>query len=292
MGFAGDDRLFVAECGRNGKIQGEVWDLAEGRKLRTVQFSDTYDYPADAPVTPHAISPDGRTLAAPNGSNIMLLETATGRVRHKFPGDTVAEGMAFSLDGKQLAAGSHDGGVVLWDVRGDLSRQHSPPDTAALNRAWVSLGSDDAPSAFDAIRLFATFPDRALPFLARKLQPVPAVDPKRLQALLAALESPDAQERDWGVRELEPLMQLVAPAVREVAKSLRSEEVRQRLDSILGRTPSALSSPELQDHRAVEAVEWIATPEAEKLLENWADGARGATLTEEAKSALGRLRTK
>ena len=40
----------------------------------------------------------------------------------------------------------------------------------------------------------------------------------------------------------------------------------------------------------VEAVEWIGTPDAVKLLEAWAGGAADARLTDEAKAALARLK--
>jgi hypothetical protein len=42
--------------------------------------------------------------------------------------------------------------------------------------------------------------------------------------------------------------------------------------------------------RTVEAVEWMGTPDAVKLLGTWAGGVAGATHTEEAKAALARLK--
>jgi hypothetical protein len=42
--------------------------------------------------------------------------------------------------------------------------------------------------------------------------------------------------------------------------------------------------------RAVEIAQWIATPDAVKLLETWSRGAAGARLTTEAQAALARLR--
>jgi hypothetical protein len=127
--------------------------------------------------------------------------------------------LAFSADGRVLAADGEDAPVYLWDVRGELDRPRNPPDAAALEKAWADLAAEDAKAAFAAVRLLAGFPKESLPFLREK--PGPA---------------------------------------------------------------------DLRAVRAVEAVEWMGTPDAMKLLEGWAGGAAGSRLTEEAKTALSRNR--
>jgi hypothetical protein len=42
--------------------------------------------------------------------------------------------------------------------------------------------------------------------------------------------------------------------------------------------------------RAVEAVDWIGTPEAVQLLKAWAGGTAGVRLTEDPSTALARIR--
>src|SRR5262249_8701365 len=63
-------------------------------------------------------SPDGRLLALPNGSTVVLYDAATGAVVRILTGH---KGRAFrggfSPDGKRYGCGSdHGGGVRIWDV--------------------------------------------------------------------------------------------------------------------------------------------------------------------------------
>jgi hypothetical protein len=73
----------------------------------------------------------------------------------------------------------------------------------------------------------------------------------------------------------------------------RTAEVRGRLEAILKKQAEAWSSgsPEhLRLVRGLEVLEFSGTPEAKQALQRLAQGAPGATLTEEAKAALGRMR--
>src|SRR5262249_58447072 len=67
-----------------------------------------------------------------------------------------------------------------------------------------------------------------------------------------------------------------------------SLEMRRRVEQIL-QTLTGLTPERLRSLRAVEALEQIGTPEAQKVLKNLAQGAPGTLLTDEAKSALERL---
>jgi hypothetical protein len=84
--------------------------------------------------------------------------------------------------------------------------------------------------------------------------------------------------------------ELAEGAVRKALATKASPEAHRRLkkllDAIEGRR---LTSRQLQDLRAVEVLEHIATSEARRLLAKLADGAQAAYLTREAKSALDRL---
>jgi len=69
-----------------------------------------------------------------------------------------------------------------------------------------------------------------------------------------------------------------------------SLEVRQRIDSLLGKLRGPVARPEIvRAVRAVTVLEEVATPQARKLLQALSQGAPEARLTQEAKAALTRL---
>lgn len=72
-----------------------------------------------------------------------------------------------------------------------------------------------------------------------------------------------------------------------MAKEKPTLEVRKRLQQILDGLDD--NSEALRSVRAVEIVEWISSPEAVRLLDEWAKGAEGARLTREAIAAKRRL---
>jgi WD40 repeat protein len=127
-----------------GSADGTViaWDLGGSRRLgRTLPFSP--NYPADIYSTPQpiaaAVSPDGRFLAlSPGKGRVGIWDVATlRRVGPAFKGFEErenapalgAEDLAFSPDGRLLAAGGGAGSpMVVWDVKsGDVVRRFTPP---------------------------------------------------------------------------------------------------------------------------------------------------------------------
>jgi WD40 repeat protein len=211
--FTSGYRRFVAEYWDGSSFVG-LFDGETGRLLYKLPVRMVHRS------VPYQISPDDRTVAiGQHDGRLLVIELATGRVRSAFRHEGEFRSIAFSPDGRLLAAESWDAPMLVWDVRGELSPPDGPPDADALAAAWEELDSDDAREAFEAIRLLAAFPDGSLPFLRQH----PAPD-------------------GW----------------RAV--------------------------------RAVEAVEWMATPEAVKLLESWTRGAPDATLAVEARAALARLK--
>ena len=76
--------------------------------------------------------------------------------------------------------------------------------------------------------------------------------------------------------------------LREALQGTPTEELRRQATRLLEKMTS-LSNEHLRHIRAVEALEYMATPEARKLLEDVAKGAPEARLTREAKAALDRL---
>jgi WD40 repeat protein len=128
LAFSADGRL-LAECGgRDGTLP--VWDLTTGRELRGLSTGPALLRFGRGNM---AFSPDGRFLAAAvpqldrnTGvivSALQLWDVATGKQRWSLPTD---QGqfpvLAFSPDGKVLAAGSPQGIVLRETARGEEQR--------------------------------------------------------------------------------------------------------------------------------------------------------------------------
>ena len=91
-----------------------LWDSVTGRSIRSLGLTDYSDYSL-------AYGPDGRRLASAGKSAINLWHTATGRrlLTLRIHNSPVSRAVvAYSPDGKQLAAGTSDSGgdINLWDT--------------------------------------------------------------------------------------------------------------------------------------------------------------------------------
>jgi hypothetical protein len=255
----------------------DVWDAATGQERAARVFPES-------PVSGLAFSPDGRALATGHyNGTVRLLEVATGGERHRFEGHQAAvQALAFSPHGLRLASGSDDTTALVWDLRGravELS-----PDT--LERLWLDLAAADAARAFDALRILAAVPDRAVALVQSRRPPVVAPEPAAIAKLIACLDAKDFAEREKAQRDLEELADLAAAALRQAVADSPLAEVRARAARLLAK----LDGPGLlRDLRAVELLESIRTPEACQVLEALANGAPQARLTQEAAAALRRL---
>jgi WD40 repeat protein len=99
-------------CGKDKTV--EVWDAAAGRNVRSLQGHTNW-------ILNVAYSPDGSRLASCSGSGdstVRTWDTATGEqvLRLTRPVDALLYSMAYSPDGKFLAAGYSDRMVRVWDA--------------------------------------------------------------------------------------------------------------------------------------------------------------------------------
>ena len=109
--------------------------------------------------------------------------------------------------------------------------------------------------------------------------------------LIAALGAEEFADRESATKELAALGRRVEPDLRKAAGTSASGEIRSRAGDLLARLP-LLAPDELRVVRAVEVVEWVATPEAVRLLESWVAGTDVPRLATEARSARARLMSK
>ena len=287
------DGRFLVTGGWDGYAR--VYDLGTGKPVCAFDTNPTRSRKGSrATVLAAAFSPDCRTLATGSkGGPIRIWELATGGERFQLDGhrgDVLS--LAFSSGGMLLASGSDDRSAVVWDATGmalPIDPKRRPIDAAD---AWTRLTDRDAVVGFTAMQYLAARPTEAVPLIAKHVRPVPAADPKKVAGLIEKLGSPNFAERETAEKGLAAFGEGIAEQLRTAAAATESAEVRQRLTGLLASVTVggvALTGDRLRIARAVEVIERVGTAEARTLLTEWSGGARGAALTEAARSTLARL---
>jgi RNA polymerase sigma factor (sigma-70 family) len=239
-------------------------------------------------------SPNGRTLASAGMDGVIRLwDTWSGKELGRLEGHRGwVMAIAFSPDGRRLVSASTDTTAVVWDVARYTRRKNARArlSAAGVRSAWDDLGGDAA-RAYRAAFALAAAPDQAVPFLAERVKPVAAPDPKQVARLLARLDSTRYADREQATRELEKLGRLVEPALRRTLAGQPSLEVRRRLERLLKKLDAVTLTPaEVRAVRVVEVLEHAGTPAARRLLAELADGVPEARQTREALAARRRLK--
>jgi len=157
-----------------------------------------------------------------------------------------------------------------------------------LQRLWTAL-ADDAPKAYRAIADLVAAHGQTTPFLAQHLAAL-AAEEQSIDKLIAQLDNDRFEARERATRELANLGKLAEAALREALAGNLSVEARRRVELLL-KDPAKLNrwAAHLQALRAVEALEYMDTPESRKALSLVVQKAPTARLTKEAKESLGRL---
>jgi WD40 repeat protein len=258
--------------------------LIDAREFRTC-----WSRPISRGTESGVFSPDGRTLAVSSRRSIQFWEISTGRLRHSIPSLETQRPLAFSPDGKHLAAIGPTAPLYLWDVRGALKNGSAKLDRPTTEALWKDLLADDAEAAFLALRRLAAASETTLPFVRETVRPAVAPAKEKVAAWIAALDAPAFRDREAAMKELKKAADTVAVELRAARAATPSLEVHERLSKILATTyPETPES--VRRTRTVELVEWCGTADAKQLLREWSAGAPGALLTAEAETTLARLR--
>jgi WD40 repeat protein len=110
--FSPDNKRLAVSSMKNDKGEREtvirLFDLESGKEV--AQFPQGHDQP----ILCLAFSPDGKSLACGCSDRGCLLDAATGRVLHRFPGRSWVP--RFTPDGKSLVISTVDHRLRVWDV--------------------------------------------------------------------------------------------------------------------------------------------------------------------------------
>ena len=198
--------------------------------------------------------------------------------------ETSVKTVSFSPDGKTALSSGSDGQAYLWDLRPKDDGKPKQP----LEALWTDLASSDAKLAYRAVWALSDDP-KSVDLLAKKISAAQPVDKKTLAKLLTDLDSDNFQTRQGANKTLSDLGDLAAQALADALKMPPSLETEQRMRRLLDAIEGELPPSVIQQMRALKALELAGTEPARRLLQQWADGAAGARLTEESKAALVRL---
>ena len=326
LAFTADSKKLVTG-GEDNCVR--VWDVASGRELRqleghkrwvlsvdcspdgrtiasadgaTIRLWDVNTGRALAVLTQEGVAsvrfaPDGKTLVAGGyDRTVRLWEVATGKERHCFVGhQNSVQSVAFAADGRAVASGGRDTLIFLWDVTGRLRGgrlQAEELSAADLERLWTDLADADAVKAYRALWRLVASPRPTLPFLAKRLPPLPPPDreaQQRIARLIADLDDDRFAVREKATAELAKQVVAVGPALRRALEGKPSLEARRRLETLVSKLPRPEDSPErLRGPRVLEVLEQIGTTEARRLLKEMTQRPEPGP-AEEAKASLRRL---
>lgn len=266
-----------------------LWEVATGQERMVLAGKRSMiDHLRFAPI--------GQVLAFGGTDKVVhLLDAATGEEFHQFKGhDGWITALAFSPDGRLLASGSYDTTALIWDVgkaTAALARKAKPLPERELQALWHNLGQVKGRDTQQAIRALISDPAQTVALLNQLMMPVATESYKRIPQLLRDLDSESFAEREHAMKALETLGEPARAALAKAVEKPPSLEFQRRAEMLLKKMGDPGASPEqARVLRAVEILEAINTPAARRLLDRLAQGAAEATLTEEARAALNRLR--
>jgi WD40 repeat protein len=297
-GFSPDGRVIVAATWSGVR----AWETATGRALGPINAVRDNELTRSEGV---CVSPDARTAAVLlqqellnktrfqtlPASRILLVETATGRLRRRLPGIDGLIRCSFTPDGGKLLSGSNDQTALVWDVYAPRGRPAATVTAEEAKALWEALGDADGERAFDAVCRLSAAPAAAVAVLRPRLRPTVGLDAAAVKRHLAALGAADFAEREAAMAELAEVVEEAEPLLRAALAGRPAPEVRRRIERLLAGLAQGGGGPAgWRRSRALEALERAGSPEAVRLVRALAGGVPEARLTRAARAALRRLR--
>ena len=187
---------------------------------------------------------------------------------------------------EQRYNGPHLGPGAVWSSE---RRRGHVPSLAAL---WTDLDNPDGTVALRSAAAIDADPAAAVAFFREQLKPVPADHAERLKRAVADLQDQDYEVRDRALAELRSYGSEAILPMRELQRTASDPKLQTRVRAFLTWAEAEGVGPPREVSRevlAVQALEKIGTPEARQVLENVAQGAPSAPLTEAARAALRRM---
>lgn len=239
-----------------------------------------------------AFAPDGRIIVTGGYDNTLRLwEVATSEEicqLGKEPGWLFS--VAFAPDGRTVASScANDRCVSMWDLASLFPNTKSGTiKVPELRQYWTSLAIDASPKAFETISRLVACPESTVLFLRQQMRPVVAPDLTRIARLINDLGDARFSVRQKAQVELEACGETIEQILKRSLGASKSTEQTKRISSLLQKISNA---PEpLQALRAMQVLEAIATPDAEQIIRELAQGLPESRVTQEARATIQRMR--
>jgi WD40 repeat protein len=281
--FSPDTRMIASTGWQDHKVF--LWETGTGRCRRQIPHEGGSKFVL--------FTSDNRTLVtAGNDRTIRFWHLQSGTQTSPLEGHTgTVNGLAMTPDGRFLVSASNDQTVRIWDLsQRRLTATARILPNRQVESCWHALAHPDGKTAYEAMTTLAGAPEQTVALIRARIQPASAAHAGRIAELIALTNHPRYTVREQATQELEKLRDQAETALRQ-ALARPEAETRRRAERLLRKLEtSGISSETLRAIRCVELLEQLGTPEAQKVLQDLAQGASDARLTQEAKASLQRLR--